>query len=393
MTTMTGQRQLRVVHLSVVHRPGEPRIFDRECRTLAEAGYDVTFLVPGAPAGDANDNPRQVALPVRGRSTRWLSVYEIASYLRHLRPHVLHIHDPELLTVMPAARAFVPRIVYDMHEFLPEQVASKAYIPKQLRPSASLLTAVAQRTLAQACHGVISAAPLQLRALGSRPALRTTLLNYPRYSRFASATPRSELLADGRLKFIHIGGLSQHRGLFLMLDVMAALATDEPASLYLGGRFADPKDELLVHERLRADSTLASRVTLLGPVDPFDVPGYLAAADVAWSPFLGGPQYSLPNIPTKVFEGMAAGLAVLVSDLANHAEPVLATNCGLGVPVSFAGHLAGVRRLLADRDEVRRMGERGRKAVRERYSWEAIEAELVAFYARLCHGLEGQVTT
>jgi glycosyltransferase involved in cell wall biosynthesis len=33
------------------------------------------------------------------------------------------------------------------------------------------------------------------------------------------------------------------------------------------------------------------------------------------------------------------------------------------------------------------MGERGREAVRERYSWEAIEGHLVDFYAELCKGL------
>ncbi len=41
----------RVVHLSVVHPANEPRIYERECRTLAEAGYDVTYLVPGATPG------------------------------------------------------------------------------------------------------------------------------------------------------------------------------------------------------------------------------------------------------------------------------------------------------------------------------------------------------
>ena len=41
---------IRVVHLSVVHTPDDPRIYERECRTLAEAGYDVTYLAPGAGA-------------------------------------------------------------------------------------------------------------------------------------------------------------------------------------------------------------------------------------------------------------------------------------------------------------------------------------------------------
>jgi glycosyltransferase involved in cell wall biosynthesis len=376
---------IRVVHLSVVHRPGDIRIFERECRTLAAAGYDVTFLVPGAPAARPGENPRQAALPRRGRSTRWMSVREIVRELRRLRPHILHIHDPELLTIAPAARLCVPRVVYDMHEYVPQAVATKPYIPARVRPAAARATAVAQRTLAIACDGVVSAAPGQLEALGRRPKLRVAMVNYPRYENFAAARPRPELLADERLKLIHVGALSRDRGLFLMLDVMAALGPDAPVSLYLGGRYADPADEAVV--RARVEGELAGRVCLLGVVPPADVPDYLSAADVCWSPFVGGPQYSLPNVPTKVYEGMAAGLPVLVSDLADHAAPVKRVRCGLAVPVSVAGHVAGVRQLLADPAARRAMGERGRAAVRDRYSWEAIEGELLAFYGELRKGL------
>ena len=35
---------IRVVHLSVVHKPDDPRIYERECRTLAAAGYAVMYL-------------------------------------------------------------------------------------------------------------------------------------------------------------------------------------------------------------------------------------------------------------------------------------------------------------------------------------------------------------
>jgi len=50
-------------------------------------------------------------------------------------------------------------------------------------------------------------------------------------------------------------------------------------------------------------------------------------------------------------------------------------------------HLAGVRRLLADPDERKAMGARGLAAVRARYSWEAIEGDLLGFYAELRRGL------
>ena len=95
---------IRVVHLSVVHPASEPRIYERECRTLAEAGYDVTYLVPGARPRRDDYGVRLVPLPERKRSRRWLSTREILGALHELRPHVVHIHDPELLLLFPALR-------------------------------------------------------------------------------------------------------------------------------------------------------------------------------------------------------------------------------------------------------------------------------------------------
>ncbi len=127
-------------------------------------------------------------LPERGRA-HVLSSVEITRALRLLKPDVLHVHDPELLTLFPAVRAFVPRLVYDMHEYVPEAVAGKPYLPAKIRPAASQTTAVAQRSLAALGSGVVVVTDDQLAALGSAPKLRLVLPNYPRTSRFEGAEP------------------------------------------------------------------------------------------------------------------------------------------------------------------------------------------------------------
>src|SRR5512141_836400 len=260
-----GDGVTRVLHLSVVHKPDDPRIYERECRTLARAGYEVMYLVPGAEAGRDDAGVILAPLPERGRKTRFLSSVEIAGALRALKPDVLHVHDPELLTLFPAARAIVPKLVYDMHEYVPEAVAGKPYIPAKVRPVASQTTAVAQKSLAALGSGVVVVTEDQLEALGGTPRLRLVLPNYPRVERFEGAEPVPELAADQRLKLIYVGSLSRARGCTTMLDVMERLAPDE-AVLYLGGTFNDPALELEVSERLALG--LADRVKLLGRVPP-----------------------------------------------------------------------------------------------------------------------------
>ncbi len=377
-------KRIRVVHLSVVHTPDDPRIYERECRALSQAGYQVAYLAPGAERHRDAWGVLVAPLPQRSRKTRFLNTVEIAKALRALRPHVLHVHDPELLTLFPAVKAFVPRLVYDMHEYLPEQVAAKPYIPEQVRPVASQATAVAQRGLAAMAGGVVVVVEDQLDALGDTPRLRLVLPNYPRVERFERAEPLPDLAADPRLKLIYVGSLSRNRGCSLMLDVMEQLEPDE-AVLYLGGIFA--AEDLAAEVRARLTAGLADRVRLLGRVPPPDLPRYLAAADVVWVPSVPSTQYAHPTVPTKLLEGMAMARAALVSNLPGRGELVRAEECGLAVPPTIEGHLAGVRRLLADRREIARMGARGRTAVERRYSWEAVEGDLVDFYGSLCAGL------
>ena len=255
----------RVLHLSVVHKPDDPRIYERECRTLAQAGYEVMYMVPGAKPGRDDADVILAPLPERGRSTRFLSSVEITRALRALKPDVLHVHDPELLMLFPAAKALVPKLVYDMHEYVPEAVAGKPYIPSTIRPVASQTTAIAQKSLAALGAGVVVVHEDQLAALGSTPKLRLVLPNYPRTSRFDGAEPVPELAADPRLKLIYVGSLSRARGCTMMLDVMAQVEPDA-AVLYLGGTFNDPALETEVRERLAAG--LADRVKLLGRIPP-----------------------------------------------------------------------------------------------------------------------------
>jgi len=375
---------IRVVHLSVVHKPDDPRIHERECRTLVEAGYAVTYLAPGAPRGRDADGVLTAPLPERRRSTRFLDSIEITGALRALRPDVVHVHDPELLTLFPALRAFIPRLVYDMHEYVPEAVSAKHYIPERARPIASQITGVAQRSLASLGAGVIVVTEDQLMALGSTPELRLVLPNYPRVERFAGAEPMPDLAADPRLKLIYVGSLSRGRGCGLMLDVMELLEPGE-AVLYLGGTFADPALETEVRARLAAG--LDDRVKLLGRIPPSNLPRYLAAVDVVWGPSVPTVQYSHPTVPTKLLEGMAMGLAALVSNLPGRGELVRLEECGLAVEPSVEGHLRGLRRLLANRKELPSLGGHGRRAVERRYSWEAIAGGLVDFYSSLCTGL------
>ncbi len=114
-----------------------------------------------------------------------------------------------------------------------------------------------------------------------------------------------------------------------MLDVMEQLEPDE-AVLYLGGIFNDPALETEVRRAAgRRASPTASSCSAASRRR--ELPRYLAAADVVWVPSQPDRQYATPTVPTKLLEGMAVGLAALVSNLPGRGELVRLEECGLAV--------------------------------------------------------------
>jgi len=123
---------------------------------------------------------------------------------------------------------------------------------------------------------------------------------------------------------------------------------------------------------------------------PFDqVPRYLEESDIGVACFHSTPAES-DALPVKMFEYMAVGLPVVVSDFAILRRIVEPAGCGLIVepgPGNAQQIAAAIRRLVDDPDLRRRMGQAGVQAVKEKYSWQNEATVLIAEYDRISQAL------
>ncbi|NBO17697.1 MAG: glycosyltransferase [Proteobacteria bacterium] len=90
----------------------------------------------------------------------------------------------------------------------------------------------------------------------------------------------------------------------------------------------------------------------------------------------------------KLFEYMAAGLPVIASDLPFARAVIEAHRCGLLVspPTDAAAIAAAIGKILQNPQEAAEMGQRGRAAVEQHYSWQLEEKKLLELYAQVLHG-------
>jgi glycosyltransferase involved in cell wall biosynthesis len=373
---MNERAARRIVQVTSVHPWGDTRIFWRECVTLADAGYDVTLIAPGAESV-VTEGVRLLGLPVP--RSRWGRIARTgARVLRmaaELEPDLVHIHDPELLPwALYTKRRHGMAMVYDVHEDVPLQMRGKYYLPRVLRTPLALFANGVEKTTARQLDAVVAATPQIARQF---PADRTvTVQNFPPRPAGGGAGPADDY-AERPPNVVYVGALSATRGMVELVDALARLESQE-AHLDLVGTF---RPETLRHE-LEARPGWR-RVHHHGWVPRDRVPGILARARVGVVTLHPTRSY-VESYPTKMFEYMAAGLPVVASDFPLWREILQEREAGLVVDPRDPEAIAeAVGWLLAHPSEAKRMGERGRQAVLDRYHWEREGDKLVRLYGDL----------
>ena len=176
-------------------------------------------------------------------------------------------------------------------------------------------------------------------------------------AREALGLPREVPLA------VYTGGLLEWKGVEILVDAARSL----PGVYFViaGGMQADVR-------RLRARAGGLANVRIDGFQPPARIPLYLAAGDLAVIPNRSKPAISSRHTsPLKVFEAMAAGIAVVASDLPSLREILADEENALLVAPDDASALAkGVERMVGDPELRGRLA--GRLAARAAdYAWDA----------------------
>jgi hypothetical protein len=365
--------------LTTVHSRGDTRIRVKEAASLKRAlDEDIALYVQdGKGEGECGKTRVRVVdtgAPSQGRLRRMLlggmGMYRA---VRWARPRIAHFHDPELIPVGILLKLNGARVVYDIHEDVPRQILSKHWIPAWLRRPVSWAAAGVEWVAARAFDGIVAATPTIARRF---PAHKTvTVQNFPILDELV--TPESVPYAQRPHHFAYVGGITPIRGSREMVRAIARLA-DDSARLQLAGGFSPAGHG---HE-LAAEAGWA-RVDFHGWAGRPEVARLLGSVRAGLVLFLPLPNH-VDAQPNKMFEYMAAGLPVIASDFPLWREIVDGAACGLLVDPDRPEAIAEAMQWILDHpDEAEAMGQRGRKAVEERYNWENEAEKLVRFYREL----------
>jgi len=367
--------EVHVAHLTSVHPPFDTRIFHKECRSLADAGYTVSLVVPHT-HDELRDGVNVLAVPLAASRLKrmFLTPLTVAWKALKLRADVYQFHDPELIPVGLLLRLLGRKVVYDVHEDVPLDLLQKTYLPRR---AAVLLSHVVRRLhwLAdRALSGIVVVTP------GVAESFRDPVMvrNFPLLHEFSEPGPKYEDRAEVA---VYVGALGPVRGTRQMVDAARISARVDGRHLALAGVI---RDDPHLQACLAADPP-DDAIRYLGVLDRPEVRHLLGSARMGL--FLSLPEdlNLYAAYPNKVFEYMAAGIPVVASDFPVLREIVGETGCGLLVDPTDVEAIAQAMDWLFDHpDEAGEMGRRGRELVLERYNFSGEVAELDRLYRRLC---------
>ncbi len=368
----------KIAHLTSLHPTRDPRIYEKECRSLALAGHEVHLVVPqaGSELTEEGIQLHGLGLPAGSRMKRlraaWSKVYRKAV---EIDADLYHIHDPELLPVALRLKRRGKRVIYDAHEDLPRQLRSKSWLPAGLRPLLAFAIERVENFFASRLDAIVSPTPhLQQRfaGIGKRS---VQVANFTRMEQFDGPSSTPPIQAGERPeKLIYVGTLLKVRGVAEMVRAAARAGTP----LHLAGNWHDPEYE--AHCRSLPEWENVEFHGYIGPEKKRELLNDSRIGLVLLHPI----ENYLLAWPVKLFEYMAAGLPVITSDFPLWREIVEGAGCGICVnPLDERQIVEAIQRLMNEPALCTEMGERGRKAAREKYNWESQKKNLLQLYEEL----------
>jgi glycosyltransferase involved in cell wall biosynthesis len=184
-----------------------------------------------------------------------------------------------------------------------------------------------------------------------------------------TAAARQELGLPASLTVLCAGHLYAGRGVDLFLGL--ARRFPQASFVWVGGRTADVE----LYRRQAAAGGLEN-VTLTGFITQRRLPCYQAAADVLLMPYArtiagssGGNSAEICS-PMKMFDYLAAGRAILSSDLPVIHEVLNEQNAVFAPPEDLEGWSVALKRLLEDDPLRQKLGTQARRSA-QAYTWQA----------------------
>ncbi len=360
-----------ICHLSSVHVRSDVRVFYKQCLSLIEEGYKVHLVV-----ADGGRHERKSGVIIHdigaftSRKKRFLlAPWQILHRARYIPADAYQIHDPELIPMAILLKHISRKpVVYDIHECYPEMFLHKEY----LSPLAGKLLSFVIRKLENWAVKTLNASIAATEHIAEQFSSVPIVHNYPILAEWKDISADPSRYRSRNI--CYIGNITRERGIGQIVKAIENV----DCTFHLAGNY-EPKE---FRDELAALAGF-SKVIEYGYVNREQAADIFSDCALGVVLFDHSPNH-LYSLSTKMFEYMAAGLPILVSDLPANRKLLDRAVAGLYIDPSDVSLIQDVlTKLLSEPDKLAQMGAEGKRLVTQELSWESEKKRYLKLFQEL----------
>jgi len=376
----------------------------REIEILKEAGYQIyvlCFSFDNKSYGTfENINVTRIRISKRLKDLlffflnsfpayEWMWGRKIGKFIALNKINILHVHD---LYMAKSGWSGIKRsgssisMILDLHENYSFAVTTynwtKGFLrnliaqPKKWKKKEEVLLGYAQKII------VLSAEfrdhllneykflnPMQFCVLPNVPDL-DQMENYGTQS-------KNVVFSKKALVILYFGVVAERRGIFNALNSFREVIKMGYYADFLIIGPVDKKDRKKFHDSISSPD-IQGRITYIPWIDLSELPAYLSISDICVAPFLKNPQHE-SGVANKIFDYMAGGRPVIVSDCLPQQKLIEKYECGL-VYRNQTELTASIIKLLSDERLRIAMGDKGLRAILNEFNIKKRKSDLLEAY-------------
>lgn len=359
---------VKVCHVTSMHKPFDGRIFRKMCISLSKK-YDVSLVQANTP-DQIKDGIAIYGVPIPlGRFKKMFTRRSVLEKALEVNADIYHIHDPELLPLIPKLKKKGKKVIFDSHENFPGVILIKEYIPLFLRKLASRLYVLYERHNLKFCDAIISVTPDIVNRLAKINPHSYLVTNYPIYKE----------LPDNRKwgkSVCFAGGITKE---WMHHSIVDSLPETEALYRIVGGVGYSSYLESL------KSKTGWSQVEFVGRIPFEEVNNFMQESSAGMALYtyddanVNYKEGTLGN--QKIFEYLMAGIPIITSHLRLWEQIVTENDCGLCVEPENPQTISdAINYLINNPSNAQRMGDNAKRAVKEKYNWNTQEKALFEAY-------------
>lgn len=383
-TTSNIDKKVKVCHLASKHKMNDMRIFEKECKSLAKGGFDVTLIGFGdQPKTETIDGVRCITLhcPIKNNLELLKKRNKLSlEAALQVDADIYHLHEPELLPIGLKLKRKGKIVIFDSHEYYGWQLRDNIHKIKVIKTPAFLMKVFGNLYMRYEKHvcmkidGVVQVCTMNGVDYFDHRCQKTLFIrNLPSLSDYTRKTPID--YSQGPAVAM-IGGITKERGITQLVEA----AHHAKAKLLLAGAFS-PK----TYETELKESPAYACVDYKGFLDKKGMVALLEEANIGASTLLNVGQYDkIDTLPTKVYDYMSMQLPVVISNTEFAQKMNEKYHFAICVDPTNSEDIANAIQWLYEHPEqAYEMGNNGRKAIEEEFNWEKESEKLIDFYKTL----------